>query len=161
MYRLQLVSQKSLKYFLLTTWKLSTQPLGVYVHALHWVQNHTPSGSSVSPTQMKWNHSLGQSGPSQATMSPDAVSAQTKDTIITIIVSIAGVRVMRYSSEFELSAKQLWKKVVGEEAGKFRKVGRHYLWVSLYTLNMYALGSPTKKSQYCLLHIESCVWTCM
>ena len=100
-YRLQLVSQKSLKYFLLTTWKLSTQPLGigVYVCALHWVQNHTPSGSSVSPTQMKWNHSLGQSGPSQATMSPDAVSAQTKDTIITIIVSIAGVRVMRYSSE--------------------------------------------------------------
>ena len=68
-YRLQLVSQKSLKYFLLTTWKLSTQPLGigVYVCALHWVQNHTPSGSSVSPTQTKWNHSWGQSGPSQAT----------------------------------------------------------------------------------------------
>jgi len=32
-------------------------------------------------------------------MSPYAVSAQTKDTIITIIVSIAGVRVMRYSNE--------------------------------------------------------------
>ena len=62
---------------------------------------------------------------------------------------------MTYSSELELSGEQLRKKVVGEEAGKFREVGRHYLWVSLYTLNVYALGSPTNKIAV-LLHIKSC-----
>ena len=33
-------------------------------------QNHFPRGLDVSPTHEKWNHSIGQSGLSQPTMSP-------------------------------------------------------------------------------------------
>ena len=58
---------------------------------------------------------------------------------------------MRYSSELELSGEQLRKKVVGEEAGKFREVGRHYLWVSLYRSTCMLLVVQQTKSQYCCI----------